>query len=376
MRCRIIAVILLCPLLLGSCDYHRMDKMNIVAGIAVDKNESNDSYLLTLEVVNTALVGEDKNSSSIYIEAEGPTLFEAVLNSKKRLYNRLYMGGARTVIISSDIAENEGISSIIDGFLRNIELRETINIVISQQETARELLVVEGLDVKNVSYEIAEIVEEDQRVDSTSKQVDMYQAYNHMMAPGRELVLPAFHLVLNNEKPAVEINGIALFNGDRLTGYLSPEDTHFFLMLADNKSGGALSFLLDNRMISTRIYSCIRKISYSYSDGRLTVPVKVSMDISIMEIEGSNVDVKELEASAEEYLCERILQTLAHLQAMPSGDIIGLGNYIYKTDNKLWQEISGDWPQIFQNADFQISANIHVVNTGLTTTQSHRPHYT
>ena len=342
-----------------------MDKLNIVAGIAVDKTEDGNGYALTLEVVNTALVSDEKSESSLYVESEGPTLFEALMNSKKRLYSKLYLGSAHTIVISSEIATDDGLYSVIDVFLRNSEIRESVNLVISQQETARELIMVEGLDVKNVSYEIAEIVEEGQNVYSTAKKTNIYQAYSNLIVPGHEIVLPAFHLATNNEKPVVEINGAAVFNGDKLSEFLSPDDTQYFLIIDDNNSGGAFSFMMDNKQISARIYKYKRKWDYNYADGKLTVPMDFSMDISIAEVVGNSSETLEMQRAAELFLCGRLTQTLQHLQAMPNGDIIALGNHIYKTNNKLWQEISDDWPQIFSSADFQISTEIRIISTGI-----------
>ena len=61
------------------------------------------------------------------------------------------------------IAEEDGINSIIDVFLRDGEGRETFNLVVSQQNSAKDLLKCEGTDEKVVSYEIREILDKDNK---------------------------------------------------------------------------------------------------------------------------------------------------------------------------------------------------------------------
>ena len=367
-RCRLIAVLLLCPLLFSGCyDYRRMDKLNIIAGIALDKSEEEPGgYKLTIEVVNTAHIsGEDNGSSSLYVETYGPSISEAILNSKKRLYSKLYFGGMRTIIISEEIARDDGMFAVIDNFLRDKEVRETVNIVISKEKTAGELLMVKGLDVKNVSYEIAEIVEQERKIDYTSKQMSLYKMYNALVAPGQELVLPAFRLTKNDNEPAAELDGLAVFSGDKLTGYLTAEESRYFLMLDEDKSGGAFSFYFDGSEISARIFDSKRKIAPYYDNGRLIVPLHMSVEIIMMETHGQYCDSDELREYATAVLCERVSETAAKLQSLPNGDIMALGNYIYRTNNRLWNELSENWPQVFSEADFQISADLRLINTGL-----------
>ena len=367
----LIATILFAALLSGCWDYQGMDEINIVAGAAVDKDEGG-GYKLTLEIVNVSGLKEGGGDESLLISAEGPTLFEAVRNAKKRLYNKLYFGSMRTIIVSQSLAEDEGVLCVIDGFMRDIEPRETTYLVISQEDTAQEIISAKGLDTSNVSYEIAEIIQEDNKVDSTSKSVQLYQAYNMIHAKGLELVLPAFRLVKNNGEDAAEINGIAVFQHDRLAGFLSPEEAHYFLMAADDKAGGALSFPYEqdgSDLVSIEIIRCKSKSKPEYTDRKATIHVAVHMQISIVEFPDdkiySETVMEQVKLRTEEELETRIYKAFRRIQENPGLDIYGFGNQIYEDQYSLWIDIEDQWPTLFQDAGFEIQVNADIPNVGI-----------
>lgn len=66
--------------------------------------------------------------------------------------------------------------------------------------------------------------------------------YNAIKGTGNALVLPDMRCVQNDEETVVEGSGVALFQGDRATGFLTPKQTKFYLFVVDKIEGGVLSF--------------------------------------------------------------------------------------------------------------------------------------
>src|SRR4051794_23013200 len=106
----------ICIIMLTGCwNYKEIDKLAIVAGAAIDKED--DQFLLTAEVVKTK--GEkDSKPESLKIEGRGKTIFDATRNINKVSGKRLYWSHAKVIIISQEVAR-EGIIPAIDLFNRD-----------------------------------------------------------------------------------------------------------------------------------------------------------------------------------------------------------------------------------------------------------------
>lgn len=363
--------IFLCCILLNSCwDYRGLNDIDIVTGIAVDKEDG--VYRLTFEIVDTQTGGDENGTAVIYVESEGKTLFDAIRNSKRKLINKLYGGNMQTLIISDQIAKDEGVSNIMEELLRDGEPRETMSVVISQEETAKNILLSKGFDSNINSYTIHEMVEEDNRVTVSTINMPLYQAYNAIKGTGNVLVLPAIRCIKNDNETILEGNGIALFRGDYLTDYLTPEKTKFYLFIIDKIKGGVISFPINNsdENISMEMKDSKTKTNVSYSNGQITVNLSIKVKLNIMEIKSqltiSKVEKREeLERLTEEYLIKNISDFLKEVQLQNKRDIFGLGRLIYKKDPKLWRLLEPNWDALFQNAIIEIKAEATILSSGV-----------
>lgn len=199
----LLGVLSLCLLLSGCWDYLGLDQIDIVTGVAVDKDERSGFYQLSFEIVDPTTSNKDGGVEPALVEAQGVTLFDAIYNAKMRLTNQLYFGSMQVLIISHQLAQDEGIQPIIDVFLRDGEQRETLNVLISEEESARDILSQKGIDNAIVSYMIKQIVDEDQKITSSTKNAQLYMVYRDIKGEGRSLVLPVIRRIDNNEDETV-----------------------------------------------------------------------------------------------------------------------------------------------------------------------------
>lgn len=356
--------------LTGCYDSRGMDEINIVSGIAVDKGEDGQ-YLLTLEIVDLSAKENTGGTETMLVESEGPTIFEAVRNSKLRLFNKLYFGNMHTLVVSQKLAREDGITEIFEVFLRDVEPRENISVLISQEESARELVTSEGIDAANISHELNKIVFEDKNVASNTKQLELYEAYNMLYTEGHELVLPSFHLTNNGDKEIVEVSGIAIFKEDKLVSFLSPLDTHYFLIAAEDDAKGALSFPSpkgDGYLVSVEVYGSKNKTKLSYTGGRLHVNVSIDIKLGVTEnytAPRNGLEPKELTTALEDFLEIKTKEVFLQLQENPGCDIYGYGEKMYEEQYPLWQTLKGDWDAVFREAEFEVEISAGVVSTGL-----------
>ncbi len=366
------ALILLCCVSLSGCwDYRGLDEIDIVTGIAVDKDKAG-IYRLTIEIVDTQGSAKEGDLGAKYVEAQGETIFNAIRNSKKRLINKLYGGNMQTLVISRQIAETEGVSVILEEMLRDGEPRETMSVVISQEETAKDILLAEGIDSKIISYEIHDMVEEDNRVTAATVNMPLYKAYNAIKGTGNSLTLPAVHCVQNGEETVVESNGIAVFEGDKLIGFLPSKNSMYYLFFRNEVKGGVISLPISrpDDSVSLEIKGCKTNVDVSVQKGQAFITLSIDIKLNVMEIK-SQLSIsqasqrKDLEQQISAFLQTSIAGFFKDVQTQNKADIFGFGRQLYQRTPGQWASIEDDWNELFQNADIQIKVNAKIQSAGV-----------
>lgn len=370
----LLAVILVCccSLLTGCWSYWGLDEMVIVTGLAIDKKPTKDGYHLTIEIVDTKSASNDSVEVQ-YVETEGATLFAAFRNAKRRLSNKLYGGNMELIVISKELAAEEGVLFLLEEFLRDDEPRETLNIAISLEDTASKVLLSEGIESSVVSYEMNESLEEDNEITSSTRYVPLYKAYSAIKAPGKSLVLPALCLAANRDKQTVETHGIALFRGDKLSGFLTPEKTLYYLFFVNEVKGGVINFGYDKSeagLSSAVIKESHVKKRYELENGQLTIKLKVRVVVNITETK-SQVDLrmaterKHLEQQITAVITDRIHALFSEVQQTMGYDIFGFGSMVYQKEPDLWRMVEADWDNLFRAAKLEVDTQVDLFNTGV-----------
>lgn len=368
-KCFII-VLLMLFLLCGCQGYRGLDEMVIVTGIAIDKTPENDNYRLTFEIVDLTVPVKEMGLKGQVIESEGKTLFDAVRNAKKRITKKLYFGQAQIIIVSQEIARNEDVGIIVDWFLRDVECRETMCFIISQEETAREMFEIEALTHPLVSTEINNILELDQEVTSTTLCVELYKAFGGLHSEGEELALPVIHKAINNGKTVGETNGMAVFKDNKLVGFLPPNESKYYLFAIDEVKGGilTLSAFGEEHNISLEIFENKTGASFDYKDGKVKVTVKTDTTVYLGEVMRpyapmDEKEINELEDIAKSELKKNISNSIKKVQSEFGADIYGFGNMIYKKDIKLWKQLAENWEEHFRTLEVEVESEIEIANT-------------
>lgn len=358
-------------LLSGCWSYRGLNELTIVSGIGIDRNPDNGDYHIVYEIADLATSSEKSSVEAKLIESEGPTIFQAVRNAKKRLTSKLYFGNAQVIVVGNQLAEDEGLSAIVDWFLRNEECRETMSVVISQEKTAKEILAIKGIANSLVANEIKSITALDQKSAASTRDLELYKIYNIYNGEGICLVLPAIHCVLNDEDPAVEVNGLAVFKQKKMIGYLDPVASKFYLFAVNQVKGGILTIPSNVGRpddVSLEVTENKTKTSYSYEDGKLKFVIKINTKVYLEE---AGADVSKLDADeitrfekiTENKMIENVTGVIKKVQSEYGSDIFGFGSLIYKKEPKLWDQLSPQWDYLFKTMDIEVQSKVTIINT-------------
>ncbi|MDF1493880.1 Ger(x)C family spore germination protein [Caproiciproducens sp. CPB-2] len=355
----------------GCWSYRGLNEITVVAGVGIDLDPDTQEYLLSCEVIDLTTSQDEAGTKAKLVESRGKTVMDAVRNAKKRLLNKLYWGNNEILIIGNELAESGKLDNVLVWFLSDEECRETVEIVVSEERTAKDILSLYGLDNSVVSYEIKKILDGDQSTVGTIENIQLYRAFSVLKGEGKSLTLPVFRDVANDGEMVVESNGEAIFKGNKMVGRLSPEDGKYYLAAVDGLHGGILTLSSEEQSspdISLEIAKSTTKSSYSYSGGKLKVTLQTETDVFVDESE-AEVDLLDekttgkIEQKAQEMIKEKTEGVIRKVQKEYNSDIFGFGNMIYKKDLKLWKQLKPQWDKIFPSVQVEVQSKVNIVNT-------------
>lgn len=367
----IISIILIVVSSSGCWDYREINKLSIVTGIAVDRGD-NSKYKITFEIVDTQEGGIEKKIKSKLIESEGETLFDAIRNALKVSSPKLYLGHMNIVILSEQIAK-EGVIDIIDFLNRNAEPRLNIDLIVSKEKTANEILSAQSTTAAIRSFEIEQMLKVQEDL-SKSPRVKVYQFVNDLPCKGIAPVLPAMRVVESAGKKTFALSGAAVFKGDKMVGYLNEEESNYYCYVSDKLRRGLIvikdSPETEGVDITLEIYDSETKVKPIYSDGKVSMDIMIKVRAALAEQSGNNkfesgTEILKMQKAAEEYLESKTAMTIQSVQKKFSLDIFGFGKKVYSEMPQLWKEIGSDWTPIYKEMDVNVSASVELKNRGL-----------
>lgn len=368
----LLALILIDTLILSGCwNYREIDYYSLIGGIAIDKGEE-DNYEILFEIIDVRGEGQKTQIRSRLLKATGDTVFDSVRNALRLTAPRLYFGHMVAIIISSEVAE-EGIKEIIDFACRHPEMRFNIDLLVSREKTAGEILNTDEITTDIQSLKIRNILE-DSKYQPKISRLEIRELIYDLMREGAGSFIPAIQIDNNSGIKISQMSGSAVFKNDKLIGFLSGEETYYLNFVSDKIKGG-LIVLKDSPdkkeiNVSLEILKSKTKIRPAYSNGELSINVQINTKVSLDE-QGSDMNWtnesgrNELEKIASEHLNDNIKKLVDKVQKDYGADVFKFGDAIYKNMPSMWKGIVNDWDNIFKDIKVDINSEVEIVNSGL-----------
>ncbi len=354
----------------GCWNYKEIDKMAIVAGVAIDKG-NNQRYLLTAEIIKVS-GGKDAEMSSENISSEGDTLFDAIRNIISLSGKKLYWGHSQVIIYSKDVAK-EGVHKVIDWYKRDAETREDVKILISDQATAREIFAGEGFAEKIKSIVLANILDNQVSL-SKAANLDITKYDIQYNVKGAAGILPVVKLKKVEGTLIPEIIGTAIIKNDRLAGFLNGDETKNLLFVRDEIKGGLLIESIKSKrgssMISLEIFKNKTKIKPEINSKEIKMNINIKTTVAIDEIQGKEnlIDeegVKKVKQKSEKDLEKGIVMLIQKMQKEYGADIFGFNTSIYQSYPKEWKKLEKNWDELFRELKVNVKSEINIKNSGV-----------
>ncbi|NEZ45792.1 Ger(x)C family spore germination protein [Clostridium niameyense] len=366
----VLCVIMVFIMPLSGCwDYTEMNDFKYVAGIAVDKDINTDEYILTLEVLEASI--NSKSIKSEIVQSRGKTIHFAFRDAIKNTGKMLQLSHAKIIMVSKSIAM-EGIIPIVDMINRDVETRNNMWILVASTSKASDIFSNKKDVDKIMSYDISDAIKNANKTGEYTP-IEVFKLMQRISNNGVSAETPMVGLVNKNGITNFQVDGTAVFKGERMVGELTPNETLILQILKGKNPKFVIPVSLPNSgTVSFEIMNLKRKIRLKEEEDKIVIDMYIEMNVSMSELAETQTNYlakgkrKELTDQVEHCLKNRSNNLIEKLQYEYKSDLIGFGNEFKKRRPIRWQEVSKYWMREYENSKINVSIDLNIKYSGLT----------
>jgi len=373
----LVVLILISEIVTTGCwNYREVDKLAIVAGVAVDKGIKNQIQI-TAEIIEVS-AGKDTNITSNTITMEGKTMFDAARNIISVSGKRLYWSHAKVIILSKEVA-SEGVTKAIEWYNRDSETRGDVQILISEGASAKEIFEGQRTTEDIKSFVLDEMIKNQMSL-SKAPIIDILTFDIESKIKGISTIAPAVNLKKMDGKMVPQIIGSAIIKNDKLAGFLNGEEAKLLTFIRDKVKGGILVEEMQVNdvptLVSLEIFKSKTNVTPVVDGEDIEINLDIDTIVAIDEIQGTaNVfddqGRKELEQSAENTLKERIESLIKKIESDYDADIFGFGAKLREDKAQIWNNVD-NWEKVFKELKVNVNTRVHIKNSAMLSKSSER----
>lgn len=351
-------------ILSGCWNYREIDRLAIIGGLAIDKDDIENKYKITVEVYGTETgKGSEGSIKPELYESEGNSIFDAIRNLIIVTGRKAYWAHCKVVIINGAIAEKD-ISPMLDWLYRDAELRRDVKILLSLKDKAEDILKTDPALENTVSYHLYAMLEAQSGVNKFPN-VELWEVVDHINTENKSMLVPTVEVEKDKNRKIASIKGSGILKNGKLIGMLSPEETNYALWLQGKIKNGIFVIMHNEKKDCYTTYETFgfkRRVQVSNNKG-LSIKVNIKCDVGIAEIT-SGIDFKEkrnyLADKAQNVMKDRLTMVLKKMQGQYNSDVFELGQKVKIKDKKLWRNMKGSWDEEFANVPVEVKVDVKI----------------
>jgi spore germination protein KC len=385
---RLIVILFILPSLLyaGCWDMREINEMGLVMAVGIDFKEASNRYTVTIQITNPSTGGTKGEASSSVptpwnCSADGASIFEAVRNIARISSKRITWAHNSVIILGESLAKHD-ITSAIDFFTTNPELRMKTMVVVSKGDAKDYIASSAGIDpltglALEEMYRYAPLP----GVSVQSNMLGLFKAFTSDYAQILISAIAFKKSVLaedqsNNliQSNTIALEGAAVFKKAKMIGWLTPDETRGIAWVL-NKANGTVVTVTDadngNKVTSIETKYVKTKITSEIINGIPNFTIKITGKGNIVEEnKPSSLSIIEFQERIEELLNKKISEEMRKgidkvVQSYGS-DVLGFAQIVQVQNNKEWEEgLKDKWPETFPDIYIKTDVNIDVISSTL-----------
>lgn len=360
-----IFILLLFPLFICGCQNDKdLNNLSIVNAMGIDL--SDNKYEISLQILKSNKNdSNDQNNleETLVYSSKGKNISDALSNITLKSPKKLYFGHLELLIISENIAKND-INEISDYFLRNEEVSKNFTMLLSKDDTPKDILKKFKNDNSFPTGNILGSVEISSTIQGTTNNVKFTKFMQDLMNVGINPIIPV--IKTNNDNLIIE--DIGVFKGNVLIGYLDNKENIGYNFITDNIKSTTINYKCDtDKYISININNSKTKIESKIINETPIINLKVDATAGISEVNCSSEvdDLTKVKKQTEKEIKKIINSVLEKTKGEIKSDIFGFGNNIYINHYFYWKKIKNNWiDNYYSNLQVNTSVNVNLDDQG------------
>lgn len=334
------------------CGYRELYERLLIHGIGVDATD--DGFVVT---VRSSVSPGDEGEE--YFRSEGRSVLEALTNlslstGREPFYSHNYL-----VVFGRSCAE-QGIDRCLDFFVRYYNTRPAVQMYMAEG-AAEEILSFEK-DGKLLKMSELQQLGDSGQTNGKAVGAEILDFVNGVKREGSSPVLP----VLRAEESGVEVVSTAYFDGYRLKGTLSPEQTRGYMAAKNQLKKGEAVVMGDFGAVTLSLSRSRGEMDvYMDADGPVfTITVQAQADVSAVSGGRDRLPAAaypQIEQEAARLIQEEILSTLTLCVQQDHCDIFGFGNLLYRRYPAWWRVEAPAWSTRMADCRYNVNTSVQVL---------------
>ena len=350
----------------GCYNYKEINDMAIVSSIGIDKDNKNDKYIVSAQIMNSKESENSEDSQITVYTKEGDTVHEALRNITLKSPRKLYGNHLSKIVLSEEVAK-EGIDNILDIFNRITEVRNEFIITIVKEDKASDVLKVltttESIPAEYVKLSL-KIADKTSGLTYATKLDEFISLY---LKKGIDPVVPVLkidkkekkgttinNITTTNPISKIVIEDLAVTNKGKLETYLKNEEIIGYNFLRNQIQKMIIPVKCDdeNNYASILILKNKTKSNAAKKDNKYIINFNINSEAIITEYNckkdlTDEKVIKKLEKDTEKKI-KRYIKKSLNKQKETKGKFLGLERIIYL-----------DYPK-YKNEDYSVKYNAKV----------------
>ena len=358
-------IILFIFLFTGCWNYRELNNLAITTAIAIDKKDN--KYEVSILVVNTKENNSLGNSESetIVYTGIGKSVSEALNEIDLLSPKKLYIEHLSILIISKEIAK-EGLTNVLDYFLRNSESTKRFQIALADnaKDVIKVLKPLEAYPASSISKNF-QLSNESQARSSLILYSEFLYKY---LEKGINPVLPTISIIGNTKQGSknksleqttpsaiTKLDNMAIFKDDKLVHIANKQESKA-INIINNKIDQINIYIKCNNNITIKILDLNTNIKLINSN---KYKITIKAEGTVIEDTCNNTDVTKLQKEGSKEI-KKLIQKGISLAKKYQTDIYGFGNLLYKKNPKEFNKYQ-DWDKDgLNNIEVDIDVKLHI----------------
>ncbi|WP_291634156.1 Ger(x)C family spore germination protein [Clostridium sp.] len=362
-----IFVVVLCSVVIVA--FSRGEKMNLISmenlgiavgmGIGINKDVGGNIIYRVTSITNS--YKEDSSVETIVSTGVGSTIGKTREDRQKKSGLEFFLGLTKISLADEEYAKY-GLRTLMEVNFKNPVANDNVFFLMCKGKHE------EYFNYKTPGYDnsadyISDMIKNSANYNFFREDYTFQNAALALDAEGKNIVSPFIEMV----EDEIKINGMAVFNKDKLGVILDMKETRIMNMLRENKVRGILTIQKNSEKYINYQAESKRKISCKKTGDKYTFTIDLNLDGEIInnelykdittDIEVTNKFEDDMERQVKG-ICNEFLDKMKKEYKL---DLLQLG---WVAAAKYGRDTGADWNEIVSNSDIVVNVKVHVDKLG------------